>query len=414
MAIQGKLRNQRDLRLYVGFNDNVNDLSPYGNDGTWNGSSGTRYASGQHGNAGIFNGTDDYVSVPNMASLNLINKYDITISAWINKDAIGPNNVVIAKNTSSNLGYNLQTTDRIQFWGINNCPQSGPSSLSAETWTHIAVVVRGNQIRFYKNGVFQEADTVLGGRNSNSTNELRIGHRSDTSSSDFAGEIDDIRLYARPFTDSEVMSLYLLSNPPAPEAKKELLFYENFQGNLNDDWIVQSGSFATKYDSSLNEYYLESLAAGVIGIPEPSEMRDLTVGGFEWEFDFYKSDTSESLVVMFISNFLGLKTAIQQDAYHYSFGSDEGIYLVERNGGVSNVLSQTVASFANLSQWYTAKVTRSSSGAFTIYLDNVLVDVTGGGGSNPVTDTTIQSTRFFTVDCLTSGTRIKNIKIRRF
>jgi hypothetical protein len=70
------------LVAYYPFNGNANDASGNGNNGIVVGATLTADRFGNPNSAYSFNGTSDYIRVPNSSSLQLTN--DFTLTAWIN------------------------------------------------------------------------------------------------------------------------------------------------------------------------------------------------------------------------------------------------------------------------------------------------------------------------------------------
>jgi hypothetical protein len=71
----------------------------------------------------------------------------------------------------------------------------------------------------------------------------------------------------------------------------------------------------------------------------------------------------------------------------------------------------SATSYVNINQWYHVKVTRTKAGVFTVWKDGTLLDVSGGSGSNPVTDTN-HTTSVFTVLDLDAGDRVANFNYK--
>jgi len=99
--------------------------------------------------------------------------------------------------------------------------------------------------------------------------------------------------------------------------------------------------------------------------------------------------------------------------YGLVFQTDETIRFAKDGGS----LWSTAKSYVSNNTWYRIKITRSSIGVFTVYIkggsfgdDYVLVDVTGGAGTNPGTDNTYTTSNYFVVD-LDPGDEISNVTI---
>jgi len=119
------------------------DSSGYGNDGTIHGASWVN-ESPDGTTALSFDGVNDYVSVPDDATLDVTT--DLTIEAWVKYDVI-PSRTSYASVVSKNDAYILRVTNnRIQFWlwiGSRWRPVVGATSLATGTWYHIAGCTTG-------------------------------------------------------------------------------------------------------------------------------------------------------------------------------------------------------------------------------------------------------------------------------
>jgi PKD repeat protein len=189
-----------------GSGTKVNDVSGKGNHGTISGAVWT--TSGRYGKALQFDGSDDMVTVNDAASLDLTG--GMTLEAWvyptttpskwriiIMKEQPGDAVYYLAANSSSNrpaTGVYI-SGERILYGG---------SRLAANTWTHLAATYDGQTQRLYVNGsqVSQRAQT---GQIRVSSSPLRIGGNSIWGEY-FQGRIDEVRIYNRALSASEIQS----------------------------------------------------------------------------------------------------------------------------------------------------------------------------------------------------------------
>ncbi len=209
-----------------GFNENsgtvVNDNSGNGNNGTLtNGPSWS--ASGKYGSAISFDGTNDYINVSDANSLDLTNR--MTVEAWVYATNLtGYKTAICKENGSSNLAYalspnnstsgssNQRPNTRIRI-GSSTSTVTGTNKLSANTWTHLASTYDGSVLRLYVNGVLASSTNVTGNI-SVTTNPLRIGG-STALSQYFMGMIDEVRIYNRALSQSEIQAD--MNAPIAPD-----------------------------------------------------------------------------------------------------------------------------------------------------------------------------------------------------
>jgi hypothetical protein len=203
-----------DAKLDEGTGITVADSSSYGNDGTV--INGAGWVSGISGYALSFDGTDDYVDFGNSAELDL--PYGRSISAWIKPDTIsGSYNVIVAKNL---WGYSLMLTSSGKLAGFVAGNPISDQSYSASTqavtigqWQHVAMTFDNNdkKIRLYINGTevssYSSQTTMTGNPGSTSSFNLCIGSNRGVDSY-FEGAIDEVSIYSKTLTASEVYDIY--------------------------------------------------------------------------------------------------------------------------------------------------------------------------------------------------------------
>ena len=182
------------------------DISGNGNHGTYNGGMGTVADVSNGGTrAYSFDGTDDYIDVDNgitfgghsvacwvyadITSLRMrfIDSYDKTVSTTI------PQNVI---QHEANTG--IRAFSQISVSAITSY-----TSINALQWYHIASVLDGSALKFYINGSL--VDTVSYTQTPNA-DWLRAGARNNGSER-VDGRMDDIRIFDRALTTSEITAL---------------------------------------------------------------------------------------------------------------------------------------------------------------------------------------------------------------
>jgi len=90
----------------------------------------------------------------------------------------------------------------------------------------------------------------------------------------------------------------------------------------------------------------------------------------------------------------------------YPNGGDKKVWFYESTNGTVTVKFSTASSYLTCSTWHKFRVTRrDTDGQFTAYMDGELIDVTGGSGSNPVTDNTTTTSSYIVLD-LDAGDKI--------
>jgi len=145
----------------------------------------------------------------------------LSIGGWINASSIAAYQVLfcLGNNTSTNntsLQLVIDATGKI-IVGVNISGigySSASITLSASTWYYISVTVTNSYLQFYINGVMvcstktgAGAFTIANG--TGSPTQLRIGGQTGTSLLyAFKGLVDDVRIYNRDLSASEVAGLY--------------------------------------------------------------------------------------------------------------------------------------------------------------------------------------------------------------
>ena len=188
----------------------ANDVSGNGNNGIIYGATSIADRLGNANSAYSFNGADDYVKTADSQSLNITG--DLTISAWIRAKEPG---AIIFSNMLEILahdGYSLRLdflSGKILFWS-GNATLLGQTPVNTDSWTHVAVTLSGTTATSYVDGVFDASGTV--GVPTSSGVDQTIG-ASYTPFYFWNGSIDDVRVYNRALSYSEIGTLYASPEP---------------------------------------------------------------------------------------------------------------------------------------------------------------------------------------------------------
>ena len=184
----------------------VVDASGRGNTGTIAGA--TRTTSGRFGSALTFDGVNDWVTVPDSASLDLSNR--ATLEAWVNPSALGSTwRTVLLKEQPGQLVYALYASNDIarpsgHLFTSGDLFSNGNAALPLNTWSHLALTWDGTTLRLFVGGN-QVASRTLTGTLVNSTGALRFGGNG-VWPEWFAGRLDEIRVYDRALTQTELQT----------------------------------------------------------------------------------------------------------------------------------------------------------------------------------------------------------------
>ncbi len=208
---------KKGLVLNLTFNNSTKDESRYGNDGQVVGN--TLYEEDRFGNACsavALDGSDSFVSVPSSASLNSPTD-ELTISAWI-KPKRGKMNTyglmwftICAKGNrpteaSNSPHYRFQVSSKTV--SINTAfTENVDVSILPNVWYHCVMVYDGRSVKTYINDDliqnFPFTDQLVA-----NNQPLEIGRDIPGNLEMHHGLIDDLRVYNRALSTSEVSRLY--------------------------------------------------------------------------------------------------------------------------------------------------------------------------------------------------------------
>ena len=141
------------------------------------------------GTSGLFDGTNDYLSIVNNSALNLSGG-SYTIEFWIRPTGNYANyNTIIAKRAASTAWevYLRITTGVLSFYNGTNYESS--VTPTANVWSHVAAVYNGTTINLYLNGV-----SVLSTAMGNTDYDAPISIGSYSTYEYFNGYIDELRV----------------------------------------------------------------------------------------------------------------------------------------------------------------------------------------------------------------------------
>ena len=198
-----------------------------------------------------FDGSDDNINFGNILSTPFVN---FTVEFWCKADAIG-GGVVIQLSAGSgedeeenvSFNVNLQSGGEFQLFyeygsGSNESNTTSSFDLSADTWTHVAVVRddSSGEAYFYKNGALVETETAsndpTGGTSADA--DLTIGNNF-ANNNGYNGELAHVRVWNTARTADEISYYY---NRLVDSTHTGLVSY----------WKLDEGTGTSVADSSSN------------------------------------------------------------------------------------------------------------------------------------------------------------------
>jgi len=222
------------LIAYYPFNGNANDESGTGNDATVYGPELTADRFGICSSAFEFDGADDYIQTA--ASNFLDGQQQGSVSLWINRyETLGGDNFLYAYSNDvyggsvyafTNLGNSPSNYALSLFYKYQSCTPNiiASTPVTDHSWHHIVYVADGiNRVKVYLDGVEDNTQFNANGSTANGSewfadingvgsynHFLCIGvlKREGNLEHPFEGMIDDIRIYNRPLSNTEIQELY--------------------------------------------------------------------------------------------------------------------------------------------------------------------------------------------------------------
>ena len=207
---------------YWPFNENANDESGNGNNGTVTAASLTTDRFGNSNSAYNFIGDSQYITVPNSSDFD---SNDISVSLWVSSSNIQRQIALMRLNyaNASNEHFGIAFNDLNQFGVEIAAKYNNPNCIAALGWQknekiqnimdnnfhHVVGVISGNILNLYIDGIlvkttttpYQQTSSCWGG-------DIQIGQNWSNFTDYFNGKIDDIGIWNRALTQQEITNLY--------------------------------------------------------------------------------------------------------------------------------------------------------------------------------------------------------------
>lgn len=344
------------------------DLTANGNDGTISGAS---HANTPMGDALLLDGVSNYVDIGNTAqtvkTVSFWVKPQTTTEDFIDLDG-GTHTIEAAAGTVSATGF---TSPTIYING------AAGTTLSADVWSHVVVTTgtgfTASDLDLGKETIFLEG--LLG----------PVAIYSDAKSASWVAQE-----YARGKTALWKTGFGAYVSDAAVAG-----------GHLeNTPFIVNSGTFKISADTVEGKLckVIECVSAGVCYIPTSEFSQTPTEAAYGDFFVYYnKSATAGTSYINIILDGLDYTA----DDGYVCYIRDTGRLDLWRRGSAGNqVLMYTAVGYITIGNYVKYRFNRKSNCDFTIYSDDVVVDIAGGGGNNPSTDANYTIGNYFSAAML--------------
>lgn len=197
------------------------DSSQYGNDGSMNGGldASNDNTNGVIDNALNFDGVSDYIDLGD-PSLSLENgNTERTYSLWFKTDQNGTRILTHSEGGFTTSGIGISDDNKIRAFYNNSSDifakiDTSSSSFLDNKWHYIAAVYNGSNLDLYIDGNLEAQATNVGlpTYEVNSSDNYEIGAHTASSTDNYYGDLDDIRVYNRALTVAEIQEIYNKAN----------------------------------------------------------------------------------------------------------------------------------------------------------------------------------------------------------
>lgn len=340
---------------YWGFDGDADDYSGNGNNGIVYGASLTEDRNGNPNSAFSFDGLDDYIITGNN---QIPTDGVISISSWVKMDVSWGNAefLSLGSSTSTTWGAIINTSQLRLNYGRGCSGTSADfanSQIKIGFYNHIVFVSNGANMLtdVYLNGD-KVGSTINGSSGSCSFQNLYLGVDVFSSQEYLKGDIDDISVYNRALTESEIKAIY---NENICTDTIQVMVYDTTYLTIkdtityNDTNYVSINDTITYYDSvSVAVTDTLIINAEITGLNSPNSMNTLKVypnpandvviidnGDFSSMSD-YKLKIVNSLGAEVFNSFV----SIPQFQIPVSSLGDSGLYYIQIFDG-NNILKST-------------------------------------------------------------------------
>ncbi|MEP7247365.1 MAG: LamG-like jellyroll fold domain-containing protein, partial [Gammaproteobacteria bacterium] len=318
------------------------------------------WTTGRINGALSFDGVDDTLTCGSGSTLGTLTQ--MTVSAWVNLTSLGEGSLgrLLQKGTGGNptAGWRLVTqgTNQLEFAvdfataDLDRISAINVIPVNTNTWAHVLVTwdgtTLGTGIKIYVNGAevgYASTDNASGARNSDTAAVLRIGNI-DTGTRTTNGKIDDVRVYNRVLSLTEIQALADSQVPGAPVAPSATAVGTN---QINVAWTVPTDNVGVTG-------YLVERCQGVdcvlfsqIATPTANSFSDTGLAAsssYSYQIRAMDANTNKSLYSAVVSATTGAAAIVPGAA---TYGYDNAGRLVTASYSDGTVLTHTLDAAGN-------------------------------------------------------------------
>ncbi|WP_264556473.1 LamG domain-containing protein [Halocatena marina] len=248
------------------------DSSGNGNDGTVNGASAG--ATGVSNSCFLFDGIDDSIDVPHVLSRLSAGSY----SVWVNADSLTEDRAILGDWDGGSIVLYYDVGDDVWAFAARTggtIEKVTGGSPTTGSWIHLAVTYDGSFLKLYVDGT--EVDSVATSGSFDSENVIQVGTDEANANDNhgyWKGRIDELRIYSRGLSSSEVSELY--ATPGSADLGVDTGSVTDIQYDYlglafdpaspsyspGDEWIFPSIIETSNIDNPLGKYHLYTAPHG--------------------------------------------------------------------------------------------------------------------------------------------------------
>jgi hypothetical protein len=298
-----------DLIGYWPFNGNANDNSGVGNNGTVIGATLTTDRFGRANNAYNFNGNNlSHIEIKDNNTMELLSNF--TLSYWLNPDSLPviKNDYisVISKGSHGVGGWitgiwnNIDNIIAFQRDGAysNYLYGDSKSAISLNVWQNITITYNSNNdtLKYYLNGALVSAINSPGFQIIGNSFDINIGVQKKDSNyiHQYRGKLDDIVLWNRALTQSEITAIYTSIPTGINDIKNaNIKIYPNPANNkitIDNGDIQKMNGYSIKIINSLGQQVYQG------GITQQIVSIDITQGAGNGMYYLQLTDNNGNIV----------------------------------------------------------------------------------------------------------------------
>lgn len=173
-------------------------------------------ATGRFGNSLNFDGTDDYISVPDSSSLQLATS--LTVEAWFKTSSAGVTKGILRKDTETGTRYlyGMQIFSdnkfRVNYYNGTSFYIDSPGAVTDGQWHYGVMTIEGTTIKGYLDGAQIGDPVTITGTQGLPTGQLNIGanppYNPGARGAFFNGQIDEVKISNVVRSASDIQNYY--------------------------------------------------------------------------------------------------------------------------------------------------------------------------------------------------------------